>query len=540
MTGNGPTTAQVVAGSLQSAGIGTIYAYPGDPTIELMESAQRSGIDVVLARREGSAGFMAEAHAMASDGIGCCLSTLGPGSTALINPVAAAQLDRVPMVAISGQIETARQATFTHQVVQHEQLYAPVTKWAGRVEASAAAITMRKALRLAVAERPGAVHLSCAADTFKATATDAEIVPVPVELANGAVRVVRAPAGPADPSSLLARARRPLLLAGIGAVRGGAGAALQALAATVQMPVVVAPMAKGVVPEDFEWFGGVLDMACNDVVWELIHSSDLVVAVGFDSVELIKPWKVAAPVLHVDMLANSDQIYRADLELIGDIATSLTWLAEEFQGEGRWRAAELTRYRRQLTDAYYAGRVSGALNPTDVVDVVRAAAPHHTIATTDVGSHKLLVGQGWRTWEPRTTLMTNGLSAMGFGVPAAIGAKIACPDRPVVALVGDGGFAMAASEMRLAAARDLGITVVVFVDGSLNRIELKQLASSYASTATRIEDTDLVKLAEAMGCDGARAESIPELEKCVTDIEMRNRPLIIEARINPAQYQSQF
>ena len=540
MTHEVVTTAQVMVDSLRTAGVEAIYAYPGDPIIEFMEAAQQSGIDVVLARREGTAGFMAEAHAMASGGIGCCLSTLGPGSTALVNPVAAANLDRVPMLAISGQIETARQATFTHQVVAHEQLYAPITKWAGRMEANAAAITMRKALRLAVAERPGAVHLSCAADTFKASATDAEIVPVPVEIANGGVRVIRRPGGAADPAALLAQARRPLVLAGIGAVRNGAGAALQRLASTVQMPVVVAPMAKGVVPDDFEWFGGVLDMACNEVVWDLVRSSDLIIAAGFDAVELIKPWKVAAPVLHVDMLANSDQIYRADVELVGDIATSLGWLADEFHGEGRWTSAELADYRRRLSDAYYAGRLEGVLNPTDVVDVVRAAAPRETIATTDVGSHKLLVGQGWTTWEPRTTLMTNGLSAMGFGVSAAIGAKLARPHQPVVAMVGDGGFAMTASEMRLAAARGLGITVVVFVDGSLNRIELKQMASSYASTATRIEDTDLVKLAEAMGCDGARAETIPELEKCLAGIAVCSRPLIVEARIDPSQYQSQF
>jgi acetolactate synthase I/II/III large subunit len=540
VTGGDVTVAQVTVDALRAAGVETVYAYPGDPIIEFMEAAHQSGIDIVLARREGTAGFMAEGHAMTSGNVGCCLSTLGPGSTALVNPVAAANLDRVPMIAISGQIETARQATFTHQVVAHEQLYAPITKWAGRVEANAAAITMRKALRLAVAERPGAVHLSCAADTFKATATDAEILPVPVETANGAVRVVRAPDRTADPVTLLGQARRPLLLAGIGAVRNGAGAAVRELAATVQMPVVVAPMAKGVVPEDFEWFGGVLDMACNDIVWQLARDSDLIIAAGFDAVELIKPWRVAAPVLHVDTLANTDQVYPAAVELIGDIATSLSWLSGEFRGEGRWTSAELTEYRRRLSAAYYAGRVEGALNPTDVIDVVRAAMPRETIATSDVGSHKLLVGQGWQTWEPRSTLMTNGLSAMGFGVPAAIGAKLARPDRPVVALVGDGGFAMTALEMRLAAARGLGITVVVFVDGSLNRIELKQMANNYASTATRIEDTDLVKLAEAMGCDGARAESVSALEKCLADAADRSRPLIVEARIDPAQYKSQF
>lgn len=534
------TTADVMARALAAADVRTIYAYPGDPIIEFMERSRRRGIDIVLARREGTAGFMAEAHAMATGGVGACLSTLGPGSTALVNGVAAATLDRVPMVAISGQIETSRQAHFTHQVVEHEQLYRPVTKWAGRVETGSAATAMRKALRVATAERPGAVHLTCAADTFKKKASDDAVSTPPLRPYGGSVQVFRAPGSTADPRRLLATARRPLLLAGIGAVRCEATEAVLRLAATVGMPVVVAPMAKGVVPEDGEWFAGVLDMACNDTVWDLVRSSDLVLAAGFDPVELIKPWSVPVPVLHIDTTPNTDQVYASEVELVGGVDAIVGWLADEFTGEARWTPAEIEAFRTRLRRDYYAGRVAGRLNPTDVVDVARAAAPADAIATCDVGSHKLLVGQGWRATRPRSVLMTNGLSAMGFGLPAAIAAKLAHPDRPVVALIGDGGFAMTATEMRLAAARDLAIAVVVFVDGSLNRIELKQSAAGYPSTATRIEDIDLVRLAEAMGCDGEHAESAEQLEKALNGVGSLTRPLIVAARIDPAQYESQF
>jgi acetolactate synthase-1/2/3 large subunit len=136
--------------------------------------------------------------------------------------------------------------------------------------------------------------------------------------------------------------------------------------------------------------------------------------------------------------------------------------------------------------------------------------------------------------------MTNGLSAMGFGLPAAIAAKMTHPDRPVIAMIGDGGMAMTATELRLAAARGLGIVVVVFVDGSLNRIELKQIVQRYPSTATRIEDTDLVKLAESMDCHGARVSSDTELAAALKSMDTLTRPLVIEARIDPAQYESQF
>src|SRR5215831_2967543 len=167
-----------MAAALAGGGVRSMFAYPGESIIDLMEFSRRRGIDVVLARREATAAFMAEASAMATGGIGCCVSTLGPGSTALVNGVAAATLDRVPVVAISGQIETSRQAFTTHQVVNHEALFSPVTKWAGRVEASAAAITMRKALKVATAERPGAVHLSCTADVFSQAASDNGVRPV--------------------------------------------------------------------------------------------------------------------------------------------------------------------------------------------------------------------------------------------------------------------------------------------------------------------------------------------------------------------------
>jgi acetolactate synthase-1/2/3 large subunit len=281
-------------------------------------------------------------------------------------------------------------------------------------------------------------------------------------------------------------------------------------------------------------------MACNQSVWEFVRSSDLILAAGFDPVELIKPWDVATGVMHIGTIPNVDQVYASEVEVVGHVGAILDWLADDYGGQPRWTAAEVAAYRARLREAYYAGRVPGRLNPTDVVDTVRAVAPPDTIATCDVGSHKLLVGQGWTATRPRSVLMTNGLSAMGFGLPAAIAAKMTYPDRPVVAMIGDGGMAMTATELRLAAARGLGIVVVVFVDGSLNRIELKQIVAHYPSTATRIEDTDLVMLAAAMDCHGIRVESETELAAALKGIDTLSRPLVIEARIDPAQYESQF
>ena len=535
------STAHVMAEFLKQAGTSFVFGYPGTSNIEFMEGARQRGVETVLARREATAGFMAEGMAMSTGRPGVCISTLGPGSSALVNPVAAAQLDRVPMIAISGQIGSAKEPYFTHQVIDHNQLFAPITKWAGRVEADSVSTIMRKALRTATAERPGVVHLTTHADVARKQATDADVVLPPLHPSVEAPSIVST-TGDGDPVAVLKAARRPVILAGVAAMRLGAGPAITRLAERAGIPVVVSPMAKGVVAEDSPWFAGILDMACNQVVWELLESADLVLAVGFDAVELIKPWQVRARVIHVDAVPNTDQIYHAEIEVVGAVAAVVEWFGDEVGEQQRWEASEVQAHRARLRDAYYEGRVAGRLNPTDVVDVLRGSAPRDAIVTTDVGSHKLLIGQGWTTYEPRTSLMSNGLSSMGFSLPAAIGAKLAHPDRPVVCTVGDGGFAMVQGELRLASALGLGMVVLVFCDGSLNRIELKQMRLGYPSTATRIEDTDLVMLAESMGCHGVRADSRAELEKVLTDSDVAglDRPLVIEARVDPSQYDSQF
>jgi acetolactate synthase I/II/III large subunit len=532
------STAALLAGYLQAAGVRHVFGYPGESVIDVMEAITDRGIAMVSAVREGTAAFMAEAAAMTGGNLGACLSTLGPGSTAMLNGVAAATLDRVPVLAVSGQIESSREQFFTHQVVDHGRMFAPVSKLALRLDpgsVAAADTVIRKALRTAVAERPGAVHLTVTADTW-AMPADGEVRLPPLLPAAGTVTVF----GDGDPLRTLAAARRPVLLAGIAALRCAASQDLVRLAERAGMPVVVSPMAKGVFPEDHPYFAGVLDMAGYRVVWDLLAGADLILAAGFDPVELISPWSVSTPVLHLDTVPNTDQVYPSAHELVGHVGALLGWLSARWTGEPRWAEAAVAAHRDRLRAAWLAGRAEGRLNPSDVVTIAREAAPPGTILATDVGSHKLMAGQAWQATEPRSVLIPNGLSAMGFGVPAAIAARLTRPDRPALALVGDGGFAMAATEMRIASSLGLPVTVVVFADNSLNRIELRQQSAGYPPTATRIDGMDLVALAEAAGCDGVRADTPAALEKALAGLAARTRPLIVEARIDPAQYEAQF
>jgi acetolactate synthase-1/2/3 large subunit len=233
-------------------------------------------------------------------------------------------------------------------------------------------------------------------------------------------------------------------------------------------------------------------------------------------------------------------VYPADVEFVGAISAVLEEFCSAGRGNARWTETEVKKHRSELFDEYYSGRVDGKLNPSDVVDAVREALPANTIATTDVGSHKLLVGQGWRTNEPRTLLMSNGLSSMGFSLPGAIAAKLLHRDRLVVCFTGDGGFAMVQSELKVAVSLGLGLLVVVFCDNSLHRIEMKQMVKHYPSVGTRFEASDIVKLAEAMGCDGERADSKEALARIVARGAQLTRPLVVEARIDPTQYVAQF
>ena len=518
---------------LKAAGIGHVFGYPGDPNVEFMEAARRAGMQFVLGRREGTAGLMAEAYGFLTGRPGVCMSTLGPGSSNMVNAVANAWLDRVPMIAISGQIERKREQTFTHQVLNHNLIFSPVSKWVTQVAPDTVGGIMRRALRTAMAERPGPVHITTHADVVGMEATDADVVLPPLKVFAGT------PAN-ADLQERLRKARRPVVLAGIAAQRAGANVALARVADTIGMPVVVAPMAKGVIAEDHSYYAGTLDMACNAFMWDFLKGCDLLLAVGFDAVELIKPWQLSVPTVHIDAVPNTDQVYPAEVEYVGDITGLLEALAAGWKGEARWQAAEVRRHREALRAAYYQGRVKGKLNPTDVVDAVREALPRETIATSDVGSHKLLVGQGWIAYEPRSVLMTNGLSSMGYSLPAAIVAKILHPARPVVCFVGDGGLAMVQGELRLASSLGLDLLVVVFCDNSLNRIEIKQSNRKYPSWGTLIEPTDLAQLAPAMGCEGVMVDSAAALQKVLAGARPKDRPLVVGARIDPAQYSSQF
>ena len=532
------TIAALLARYLRLAGVTHVFGYPGESIVDFIEESRQDGPATVSAVREASAAFMAEGAAMRTGLPGVALSTLGPGSTALLNGVASAHLDRQPLIAVSGQVDSRREQYWTHQFVDHDRLFAPVTKLAARLEPPSADVVIRRALRTATAERPGAVHLTVTHDSFGKMAAESAGDPRVPPLAPAAATLE---CYGDQPAAALRGARRPVILAGAGAVRCGAAPVLAHLAERSGLPVVVGAMAKGVLSEDHPYFAGVLDMAGQQVIWSLLESADLIITAGFDPVELITPWRIGTPVLHIDTVPNVDQIYPAATEIVGNVAAALEWVLAQWEGEPRWTEAEVAAHRAALRAGWEDGYDPGALNPSEVVLTVRSAAPRETVVTADVGSHKIMAGQAWTAYAPREALITNGLSSMGFGLPAAIAASLVSPGVPVVCFTGDGGFAMTAGELSVAARYGLPLVVVVFGDGGLNRIELHQTSLGYPLTATSVDRIDVPALAESLGCDGVRVESVSALEKALLSaFTARDRPLIIEARIGTSQYSAQF
>ncbi len=537
---NNKTTAALLASSINQAGIGHIFGYPGDPNLTFMEEARLNGTEFVLARREGTAAFMADAYGQITGLPGVCMSTLGPGSTSMVNGVANAYLDRSPMIAISGQMHSGKEQTFTHQNVDHNLLFSSISKWTARIGPDSAGTVLRKAYRTAVSERPGPVHITMPINDGNAVVTDGDFEMPPMAPIVQAMQVYAADGVEPDPVKMLKNASKPIIVAGMAAARLGASAALTVLAEKTGVPVVVSPKGKGVLSEDHPLFAGVIDMACNKLLWDFLEQADLVLCIGFDAVELIKPWSVSAPVIHIDAVDNTDQIYPAVIEMVGSIPAILEALTAAYTGDTKWDQKTVKVHRDKVFALYSSGAVAGALNPVDVVSAAREVMPKDTIITMDVGSHKLLVGQGWTTYKTGTVMLTNGLSSMGFSLPGAITAKLMKPDQPVLCFTGDGGFAMVQSELGLAVELELGMIVVVFRDGKLNRIELKQITNQFDVGSTTFEPGDLVKIAEGMGADGVRVESRQQLVAALEAATGLTRPLLIEACIDPAQYLAQF
>lgn len=525
------TVAQRLGKRLREVGVRYAFGHPGGEVTDLIEGLRREGIQFILTRHETSGVIMAEAIGATTGIPGVAIGTLGPGATNMVTGVAHAYLDRSPLIAMTAQLPDDRYPMVTHQKLDLLALYAPITKWASSMTPLNAEAVLAKAVRVATAERPGPVYLQVPADVAGQPAVDAPFDRFHTETVQ---------ATGFDPAALESAARRlrsasrPLILAGTDALRGKASAAVRALAEATGVPVMVGPKAKGVFPEDHPLFIGTVEMLGFRYLFDVIDTCDVVVMAGFDAVELDADWKAKSAIIHFGALANDELYFPSQIDVVGPVAPALEAFRSAVGPMRGWDPPEVQRVKADF-HRFLHPDLPGLL-PQRVLEVLREVSPRSLMLSCDTGSNKAVTGQMWRALEPNAFLMSNGISTMGYGLPAAMGMKLAHPDRPVATVVGDGGLGMCLGELETVARLKMDITVIVLVDEALDMITRNQERKGYATLSTEITSPDYVGLAKAFGGWGVEADSPESLQKALSESLRRPGLNLVAARINRQAY----
>ena len=523
------THVEVMARVLRNSGVEYVFGLPGGEILAFIDACRREGLRFLLTGHESSAAWIAQVLGQITGIPGVCAATLGPGATNLVTGVANAFLDRAPLLAVTAETAQAAAATMTHQRLPLSALFGPITKASISIGAGDTTAVMRDSLHLALRPRCGPVHIAVPSDVAGKESVTAEAMPAtPTREAAGGVNEIIA---------RLETAQRPLVLIGLGA-RSATAAVVHALIGglidKLQAPFLVTPKVKGIVSEDHPLFLGVATgMAIDREIVETIHSADLLVAIGFDPVECDKTWFAGLDVISIDDASMAEGDYHP-LEAIGDIVALLADFAAAISGPKPWPPDLLESRRRAILPRPIES--AGKMSPLRVIEELRSVFPRDGIATCDVGSHKLAMGQFWRAYEPGTFFMSNGLSGMGFGLPAAIAAQLAYPNRPVVAVVGDGGMLMMVHDLVLMRELVLPIITVVLTDHSLSLIRVGAERRGYPPYGVDFSPPNFAALAQAFGIASRRVTQIAELKTCVDQALTLRIPFVIEATIDYREY----
>jgi acetolactate synthase-1/2/3 large subunit len=526
------TVAEKWAETLAGIGVRYVFGIPSGPWVEYMEALRTRDVDFVLVSNEASAGFMADVCGRITGVPGACYGTFGPGATNLSTGVGGAWLDRSPLLAFTQEVPDRMLGRTTQMGIDHQALFRPITKWTTRLRADRVEETLLRAANMATAEVPGPVHIGLPSNLGTMPAADETFQIEPPRQQD-----------PPDAHALdrlvasFAAARRPVLAVGLSAVRHGVQPLVLTVAERHGVPVVLTPMAKGMLREDHPSYAGVLYHALSDRVAETHRQADLVVGVGYDPVELnYEDWMPDAPLVHIDTRpADLDgSRYRLECDVVGDLRPALERLAGLPARENDWDLGALAERRQRMFDGLRPPK--GSFGPTAALSVLREMLPEEGILTCDVGAHLHVIGQLWRTPRPGSLLMTNGWSSMGFGIPSAIAAKLCLPDRPVACVVGDGGFLMMVGEM--AAAKRLGVSVVfvLLTDHELALIRVKQERKRYAIYGTPLHGAGYDSAHTYFGVPVFQARDAASYREALGEAFAAGGPAIVEAFVDPRQY----
>jgi acetolactate synthase-1/2/3 large subunit len=532
------TCARALARTLRDAGIRRMFGLPGGEILEFIHAAKAEGIQFILTRHEAAAAFAADVSGQIARRPGVCVSTLGPGAVNMTLGVANAFLDRSPVVAITAAMAKSAEPIATHQNLDLNAIYRPFTKLAITLDGRDTAAKVRQALAASVAPRMGPVHIALPSDV--ARGPEEETVDA------SSIAIEPPPVPSADPAALrrvadeIAGAKQPVVVLGLDLDARRHARPGRAFAEHVGAPVFVTPKAKGVIAEDHPLFYGVCAGVAGDgVIVDLFSRADLIVGVGFEPVESDKLWHHTSKLVSIGPVSIAGDAYRPYAEAVGDVESSLNALMTRSFGPYAWTSGELEQFRRNLVDVLKPPTALRGLSGYELTRRLRELMPRDTVFTTDVGAIKSITSQAWTTYEPLTFFESNGLSAMSYSLPAAMAARLAFPDRPVLCAIGDGGFGMTCAEIETCVRERLQFMTVVYNDSSLSLIHVSQQNRGHPPYGVDHGPVDFAAIASGFGAWSCRVSTMAELDAAVREGLTVTRPVVIDAIVDPAEYRKQ-
>lgn len=522
------TIAEYIANKLFSIGVRFVFGIPGGPSIPYMEAFKASGIEFILTSNESSSAIMADVSARLTRVPGVCHATFGPGATNISTGVGGAFLDRSPVLVFTSEMDDNMINRTTQMNVDHQKLFVPITKATFRINAANVKEVIDKALKISLADKPGPVHIGLPANIAD-NELDDDIFPdfnMEAGICNNDIPKIKL---------LLEKSRRPLMALGLTAKRIGIQSELLTFLEKYKMPVVITPMAKGLIPEDHPCYAGVLFHSLSDYLEDIYENTDLIIGIGYDPVEYnYESWIPEVPLVHFDLTVT-------DMPSSGTIA-QLTGSPEMWFDTLRFLNVSSLLFEKSLIEGIrneMAAVFDGFTNhfgPVSVLKILQDELPRNAIMTADVGSHLHLFGQFWKTNGNGETIISNGWSGMGFGLPAALAAQITDREATVVCITGDGGFLMMAGEIITARRHNLPVIVVVLSDGELNLIKLKQSWKDLAPYGTQLYQGDFFGSDIFLGIRVLTAGSEDSMKRAVHEALFLDEPVIINAIIDPEDY----
>ena len=526
-------TAELLVRCLENEGVEYIFGVPGEENLQVLQALKQSSIRFVTTRHEQGAAFMADVYGRLTGKAGVCLSTLGPGATNLITGVADANLDRAPLVAITGQVGTDRMHIESHQYLDLVAMFAPVTQWNTQiVRPSNTAEIVRKAFKLAQTGDPGAVHID-----LPENIADMEAAGKPLNSTERNGKTFAAYETLQTAADAIANAKSPLILVGNGAIRAQASEAIINLVDELQIPVTNTFMGKGVVPYQHPLALWTVGLQQRDFISCAIDKSDLVIAVGYDLVEYPpKKWNPDGqlPIVHISLTpAEIDSSYMPVVEVIGDISDSLEEILKRVERKAQ-SSYPFKAVRDEMRADYeqYRNATAFPIKPQKLLYDLRQVMGPDDIVLSDVGAHKMWIARNYHCERPNTCLISNGFASMGIAIPGAIAAKLVYPDRKIVAVTGDGGFLMNCQELETSLRLGTPFVTIIFNDGGYGLIEWKQHNYYGESAFIKFNNPDFVTLAKSFGLKGYRVTSTEDFIPILKEALAADVPTVIDCPID--------